>query len=330
MSSSLKILNLAYKTNLGLSFQGKAEAVLSSPVMNWYKQQVDLIFTSPPFPLNRKKAYGNLQGDEYVRWLTSFGRFFRELLKPKGSIVIELGNSWEPGRPVMSTLALKALLSFLEVNGFVLCEQFIWYNTAKLPTPAQWVNVERIRVKDSFTHIWWMSLTDRPSANNRNVLVEYSDSMQHLLKTQKYNAGKRPSEHHIGQTSFLQDNDGAIPSNVLAMANTQASSNYQRYCRVLDIPLHPARMPIGLPDFFIRFLTQPGDLVLDPFAGSNTTGEAAEHLERRWIAIEPTPEYIAGSVGRFVSPESIAELEIAKRGLDMNSSDVFESEESLE
>ena len=60
-------------------------------------------------------------------------------------------------------------------------------------------------------------------------------------------------------------------------------------------------MPMELSSFFIKFLTKPGDLVLDPFAGSNTTGAAAEHLHRRWISVEPNKEYVAGSKGRFLS-----------------------------
>lgn len=293
-------MHLFFETNLGLSLHGKAEEIAQSSLFDPYRGKIDLIFTSPPFPLNRKKKYGNLEGLEYVQWLASFAVLFRDLLKSSGSIVIELGNSWEKGRPTMSTLALRALLAFLDESGFNLCQQFIWHNPAKLPSPAQWVNVERIRVKDSFTHIWWMSPSERPKANNRNVLAEYSDSMKQLLKSKKYNAGKRPSEHQIGETSFLIDNNGAIPSNVLTYANTRANSDYLNYCRENNIQPHPARMPIELAEFFIQFLTEPGDIVLDPFAGSNTTGEAAEHHNRRWIAVEPKKEYVCGSIGRFI------------------------------
>jgi hypothetical protein len=109
--------------------------------------------------------------------------------------------------------------------------------------------------------------------------------MLKLFETKKYNAGSRPSEHHIGKTSFFRKHKGAIPSNVITLANTQASSAYLNYCRSKNLTLHPARMPIGLAEFFIKFLTKPGDLVLDPFAGSNTTGAASEALRRKWISI---------------------------------------------
>ena len=248
---------VVYRTALGRSVLGKAEDVLLSPVYaEDLERKVDLLFTSPPFPLNRKKRYGNEQGETYVNWLVNFAPLFKKLLKPRGSIVLELGNAWEPGRPVMSTLALKALLAFLERGEFVLCQQFVWYNPARLPSPAQWVNIERIRVKDAYTHLWWMALTDRPHADNRQVLTKYSKSMEKLLKRQKYNTGKRPSEHHIGEKSFLKDNAGAIPSNLITLANTQASSDYLNYCRKHKLRPHPARMPSGLAEFFVKFLTQ--------------------------------------------------------------------------
>jgi hypothetical protein len=264
-----------------------------------YLGKVQLIFTSPPFPLNRKKRYGNEVGDEYVQWLADFASLFRDYLKDDGSIVMEVGNAWEPGSPVMSTLALESLLEFMKKGGLRLCQQFICYNPARLPSPAQWVNIERIRVKDAYTHVWWMSPTENPKADNRRVLKAYSESMKRLLKTQKYNAGNRPSQHKIGAKSFLTNHNGAIPPNVLTLSNTKSSDSYSKYCRERGLDFHPARMPIDLPDFFIRFLTEARDIVLDPFAGSNTTGAAAENLKRRWIAIEPNASYLAGSKGRF-------------------------------
>jgi site-specific DNA-methyltransferase (cytosine-N4-specific) len=255
--------------------------------------------------LNRKKKYGNRQGEEYAEWLAEFAPLFKEFLTDNGSIVLEMGNAWVPGEPAMSTLALEALLGFLKAGDLKLCQQFICYNPARLPTPAQWVNVDRIRLKDSYTHVWWMAPTTHPKADNRRVLRPYSPSMLKLLRTKQYNAGRRPSEHHIGATSFLKNNSGAIPSNVLTFTNTLSNDPYLAYCKEQRLPLHPARMPVDLATFFIKFLTEARDLVLDPFAGSNTTGAAAEHLKRRWVAIEPNDQYIQGSRGRF--SETVAE-----------------------
>lgn len=168
-SDAMVAASEAYRTARGVMIQGTAEAALASPLLERYKGKVQLIFTSPPFPLNRKKQYGNQQGEAYVKWLSGFAPLFCEFLKPDGSIVVEMGNAWEPGKPAMSTLALRALLAFLDAGKLYLCQQFVCYNPARLPTPAQWVNVERIRVKDAFTHVWWMSTTDRPKANNRGA-----------------------------------------------------------------------------------------------------------------------------------------------------------------
>ncbi|MGA8580258.1 MAG: DNA methyltransferase, partial [Bryobacteraceae bacterium] len=222
---------IAYETDLGTFVLGQVERVLVTPIGEGLSKKVDLIFTSPPFPLNTKKRYGNLKGQEYVDWLAGMAKPLRALLKPRGSIVIELGNAWEQGKPIMSTLALRALLAFLEAGKFTLCQQFVWNNPAKLPTPAQWVNIERIRLKDAYTHLWWMSTSDRPYADNRQVLSEYSQSMKDLLARQSYNTGRRPSEHHIGKKSFLTNNSGAIPSNVITVSNTHSNTAYLRFCR---------------------------------------------------------------------------------------------------
>jgi site-specific DNA-methyltransferase (cytosine-N4-specific) len=289
-------------------YLGKIEAFLASSVARRLRGTVDLIFTSPPFPLKRKKRYGNLDGEEYLRWLSELAPRLRRLLRDDGSLVIEVGNSWEPGSPTMSTLALESLLAFKKAGEFHLCQQFICNNPARLPSPAQWVNIERIRVKDSFTHVWWLSPSERPDASNTRVLAPYSDSMRALLKRQSYNSGRRDSGHDISETGFLTDNGGAIPGNVLSFSNTASGDRYRRYCREQNIRPHPAPMQAKLAEWFIRFLTQENSFVFDPFGGSNTTGAVAEGLKRRWVSVEPELEYIAGSVGRFPDETSVKTL----------------------
>lgn len=280
-------------------YQCTIEEFLSSETARALRGRVQLIFTSPPFALNRRKSYGNLTGAEYLEWLKGLASPLGDLLTPDGSLVVELGNAWEPGEPVMSTLVIRALLGILEAGDFRLCQQFVMHNPARLPSPAQWVNIKRVRVKDSFTNVWWMSRTAEPKADNRKVLVGYSPSMKKLLGRQSYNSGTRPSQHSIGRTSFLKDHGGAIPGSVLRISNTGSSDQYRRYCRDNNLRFHPAQMPLRLADFFVRFLTDEDDLVLDPFGGSNTTGAVAEKLGRRWVSVEPIAEYVDGSVGRF-------------------------------
>lgn len=288
-----------YRTHNGVQYLGNSEEILSSKYFKKLKNKINLIFTSPPFPLNKKKAYGNLTGDEYLDWLSQFGTVFKELLSEDGSLVIEIGNAWIPKKPVMSFLPIESLLELTKIGDFKLCQEFIWYNPSKLPSPIQWVNIERSRVKDSFTRLWWLSKTDRPKANNRNVLIEYSPSMKKLLDRQNYNHGRRPSEHIIGEKSFLKNNGGAIPSNVLIYPNTVSNDPYLNYCRINKIKYHPARMPIPIAEFFIKFLTEKKDIILDPFSGSNVTGFSSEINDRRWRSIELNNVYATSSKARF-------------------------------
>ncbi len=288
-----------YHTGHGSIFHGQCEDLLSQYKSSSSFEPINLIFTSPPFPLNRAKKYGNMTGDEYLKWMSSLSVLFSSVLADDGSLVIEIGNAWVSGSPEQSTLPMEALLELKKAGEFHLCQEFIHFNPARLPAPIEWVNKKRIRVKDSFTRIWWLSKTAFPKANNKKVLDAYSSQMEKLIKSKKYNSGKRPSEYIIGESSFSKDNGGAIPANVIIASNTTSNDPYLKYCKEHGYEIHPARMPKRLPEFFIQMLTDEGDLVLDPFAGSNMTGMVSEELGRRWIAIEAERKYIEGSAGRF-------------------------------
>jgi DNA modification methylase len=313
-------LRIAFKTKAGSFYVGEAASVLAR--LRHLEGTVQLVVTSPPFPLNKKKSYGNYRGMEYLEWFSSLAPVFAKLLKPNGSIVIEIGNAWEPGRPIQSLLPLESLMKFLRNKdaGLRLCQQFICYNPSRLPSPAAWVTTQRIRTVDSYTHVWWMSKTDYPKADNRRVLRPYSKSMQELLARQTFNSGKRPSQHKLSETGFLKDCGGSIAHNFLELdaldpnrehrlpnafsfSNTLSNDYFSRICQKRHIIPHPARMPVGLAAFFIQFLTRRGDLVLDPFAGSGTTGYAAERLGRRWLAIEVSSEYGRQAKIRFGDPQ---------------------------
>ena len=205
----------AYHTRHGKMFVGKIEDASKGPPLQRVEGKVNLIITSPPFPLVRKKQYGNSTGEEYLKWLESLAPKLAALLTDDGSIVIEIGNAWEVGRPEMSTLPLEALLAFKKAANLYLCQHVICNNPARLPGPAVWVTIKRLRLKDSYTHVWWLSKTPYPKADNRKVLSPYSKDMKALLKSKRYNAGKRPSGHVISETGFLNDHGGSISSNVI-------------------------------------------------------------------------------------------------------------------
>ncbi len=261
------------------------------------KSSVDLIMTSPPFGLVRKKSYGNEDADQYCNWFRPFAEGFHRVLKDNGSLVIDIGGAWIPGQPTRSLYHFKLLIMLVEEYGFHLCQEHYWWNPSKLPTPAEWVNVRRVRVKDAVNCIWWLSKSPFPKANNRRVLQPYSKSMQDLLKN-GYVAKLRPSGHDIS-SKFGKDNGGAVPPNLLAVANTESTSRYQEFCRDRNIPIHPARFPAQIPEYFIRMLTEPGDLVVDPFAGSCVTGAVAEAIGRRWVCSDLSEEYLQGAMSRF-------------------------------
>jgi DNA modification methylase len=261
---------------------------------------VSLVLTSPPFALRRKKAYGNVSPTEYVEWLWPFAEEIHRVIRADGSFVLELGGSWNPGIGTRSLYQYEMILRLSRL--FHVAQDFYWYNPSRLPTPAEWVTVRRTRVKDAVSLIWWLSKTENPQADNRRVLRPYSRSMQRLLKN-GYKTAKRPSQHDIS-ANFARDNGGAIPPNLLSIANTRSNDDYLRRCRDAGLPIHPARFPPALPEFFIRFLTEPGQLVLDPFAGSNITGQVAEALNRPWLSIELNHDYVEGSRLRF--PTAVA------------------------
>ena len=310
-----------HETHHGTYYHGRSDELLGGTLGASLQGSVQLILTSPPFPLNHKKSYDNLQGDAYLEWLQAQAPIWSDLLTPDGSLVVEIGNAWEPGRPVQSLLPLKSLLALVEhpTAELQLCQEFVCYNPARFPSPAQWVTVERERVTDAYTHIWWLAKTDRPKADNSAVLRPYSSDMRRLLKRRDFNRGKRPSGFDVRENAFSKDNGGSIAHNffetepmtpkrevrlpnAFALANTGSADFYSRTCRERNLDRHPARMPAGLAAFFVEFLTDEYDLVLDPFAGSNTTGYVAEVLGRRWTAIEADAQYAQHSAIRFEDP----------------------------
>ncbi|OUL31212.1 site-specific DNA-methyltransferase [Nostoc sp. T09] len=258
---------------------------------------INLILTSPPFALTRKKEYGNETSEKYIEWFLPFAYEFKRVLAENGSFILDLGGAYLPGNPVRSIYQYELLVRLCKEVGFFLAQEFYHYNPARLPTPAEWVTIRRIRVKDSVNIVWWLSKTPNPKADNRNVLKPYSSSMKQLLKN-GYQPKIRPSGHDISD-KFQKDNQGAIPPNLLEIANTESNSSYFRRCKAAGIKPHPARFPKSFAEFFIKFLTDEGDVVLDPFAGSNTTGFVAETLQRQWLAFEINEDYVTGSRYRF-------------------------------
>jgi len=269
---------------------------------------VNLVLTSPPYALHFKKEYGNASKADYVRWLLPFACEIKRILKDDGSFVLNIGGSYNAKVPTRSLYHFKLLIALVEELGFHLAQELFWFNPAKMPMPAEWVTVRRIRVRDSVEYVWWLGKTEWPKACNANVLRQYSKDMIRLNQ-RGMRQTKRPSGHVINHGFSSVDMGGSIPPNViedeilpldlLKFGNNAANDQYTLRCKEAGIKIHPARFPAALPEFFIKLLTDAGDIVLDPFAGSNTTGKVADSLHRRWIAIEAVEDYIEASKFRF-------------------------------
>lgn len=294
-----------YSTRLGSVYHGDALDLIQELDDN----SIDMVITSPPFALLRKKEYGNEEQNAYVSWLGEFARLLKPKLKDTGSLIVDLGGAYQRGMPARSLYNFKVAIHFCEVLGYYLAEEFYWYNPSKLPSPIEWVNKRKIRAKDSVDTVWWFSKSPYPKADVTKVLSPYSSRMEKLLRDpgKYYTPTTRPSGHQIS-TSFSANNGGAIPSNLLQISNSESSGKYLAFCKGTGIKAHPARFPIKLPEFFIKMLTDENDLVIDIFGGSCTTGEACETHHRQWMCFELDRSYIAGSIFRFL-PDGYPETE---------------------
>jgi DNA modification methylase len=287
----------AYTTKHGAAYCGDSLSLLAALP----GESINLVVTSPPFALQRQKSYGNKDQSEYIDWLAQFAKQVHRVLKSDGSFVIDLGGAYEKGVPVRSLYNFRVLVHFCDDLGFFLAEDFYWFNPSKLPSPIEWVNKRKIRVKDAVNTIWWLSKTEWPKADITKILAPYSDRMKKLLENPSafYTPKVRPSGHDIGN-GFGKDNGGAIPPNLIQIPNSESNGQYLAGCKIIGEVQHPARFPARLPELFVRMLTEPGDVVLDIFAGSNTTGQVAERERRRWLAFELSREYVGTSAFRFL------------------------------
>lgn len=256
---------------------------------------VDLIMTSPPFALGVPKPYGNPLEEDYVEWFRPFANEMARLLAKTGSLVLDVGAGWQRGRPCRSLYPYEVLLLCCKELGLHLAQELTWWNPATIGS-GYWTIRKKQRLKDAAHHIWWISKTPHPKADTSKVLWPYRQEMRTILQRGR-KGHKSPSGHD--NRYFTRNNGGAIPHNLIALAHDGGNGPYLKACRAGGIIPHPARFPEALPAFFIKLLTDPGDLVLDPFAGSCTTGHAAEALGRRWLCIEREREYLEGARLRF-------------------------------
>jgi len=251
-------------------YLGDCEAVLKKIPDN----SVDLIFTSPPYADQRKKIYGGIHPDDYVKWFLPKTEQMLRVMKPTGTFVLNIKEKVVNGE--RSTYIIELILSMRE-QGWLWTEEFIWHK--KNCYPGKWPN----RFRDAWERLLQFNKNKKFNMYQEEVMVTMGDWAKTRLKNLSETDKKR-DESKVGSgfgknISNWLTRDKAYPTNVIHLATECNNKN------------HSAVFPEGLPEWFIKLFTQVGDTVLDPFMGSGTTNIVANKMHRNSIGIEIVPEY---------------------------------------
>jgi len=246
-------------------------------VLNDYSDQcIDLIITSPPYADQRSNTYGGIKPDDYVSWFLPRADQFRRVLKPTGSFVLNIKEKAVNGE--RHTYVLELILA-LRKQGWLWTEEYIWHK--KNCYPGKWPN----RFRDAWERCLHFTRQRQFKMNQDAVRVPMGDWAQTRLKSLGKNDVVR-YESQVGNAfakniANWQGRTLAYPTNVLHLATETGNKN------------HSAAYPLALPQWFIKLFTDEGDIVLDPFAGSGTTLQAAMEAGRNAIGIDIEPEFVA-------------------------------------
>lgn len=232
-------------------------------------ESVDLVVTSPPYAMQRKNTYGGITEDEYPDWFEQIGKEIYRVLKPSGSFVLNIKENSKDGRK--SLYVMETVIRLAKI--FMWKDTFIWNKKNPFPTGSN------RRLKDGFEYCFWFSKGKQYKFYPNNVLIK---SESKFLESEKKRSNL--GNHNCYNGSGFKMNrrfvsDYIRPSNVITLATD--TENH----------VHPATFPVGLPQFFINLMTETGDVVLDPFMGSGTTGVASGKAGRDFIGIEISEEY---------------------------------------
>jgi DNA modification methylase len=290
---------VAFSTELGAAIWS-----LSDDVFDALNAPITLCLTSPPYPLRNSRAYGNPSVSEYIEFIVESIRPIARNLVDGGSICLNISNDiFEPGSPARSLYREKLVIALAEELRLYKLDELIWNNPCKPPSPVMWASRTRQQLNATYEPIIWLSNNPkRVKADNRRVLEPHSE--KHLDFVRKGGVKKAGSHsdgaYWVRPGSYGKETQGKIPRNILTFPhNCQSQSLYKARARELQLPPHGAPYPLALATFLIRFLSEPDDLVVDPFSGSLTTGLAAENEGRRWLLTECMWEYLRGGGERF-------------------------------
>lgn len=259
-------------------------------------ESVDLLLTSPPFPLLNPKAYGNERPEQWVDWMLRLIEQWRGLLSPNGSLMLQMSACWKRGMPAQELHIPRLLVKLEDELGLHLLQQLHWYNPTRLPAPLNWVGKERKRVTSAVDPIIWVSPNPAAYGNNQNVLRPYTAGGRRAIKNPRLTP--RPGGFDFGPTSF-QDRGGSIPQDLITATPTgKEEVRYRRAMRAHGLDAHPAIMPGKVARFCILLATEPGDLVYDPLVGSGTSFVEALKAGRRAIGSDRSGAFLDGAVIR--------------------------------
>lgn len=284
---------LGYSTNLGVAIWGP-----SGDIFRRMTVPVSLIFSSPPYPLNKARAYGNPNEREIVDFICDTLEPLIEALAEDGSLALNVSNDiFLPGMPARSTYVERLVLEICDrFAPMFLMDRLVWQNLAKMPGPLQWASKTRQQLNTGYEPILWFARNPlRVKANNNRVLEPHTEKHLKLMQSggEQRETSYGDGAYRLKAGSFGNMTEGRIPKNVLTRGHRCAHGLRHRKASIeLGLPTHGAGQPFSIPEFMIRFLTEEGDLVCDPFAGRSMTGLAAELNNRAWMTGEINLEYI--------------------------------------
>lgn len=254
-------------------YNGNGIKVLSNRKL-FPDESIDLIMTSPPYADQRKKQYGGPSPDKYVEWFLPFAAEFQRVLKPRGSLVLNVKENADRGE--RHTYVLELILA-MKKNGWFWIEDYIWHK--KNVFPGKWPN----RFRDAWEHCLHFTKQKNFQMYQDAVKVPIGDWADSRLKNlkpidKKRKMSKTDSGFGIQLVNWVGKRK-VYPTNVIHLPTVSANRN------------HCAVYPEALPAWFIRLLTKKGDVVLDPFIGSGTTAIAALKLSRNYAGIDISKKY---------------------------------------
>lgn len=292
---------LGYSTKLGIALWGDGFDVLRR-----LGEPIHLYLSSPPYCISRARAYGGPAESEYVDFICRMLEPVVASLAPGGSIALNVSNDvFVPGTPARSLYRERLVLALHDRLGLHKMDELIWANNSKAPGPIAWASKQRMQLNTGWEPVYWFALNPNlVRADNRRALQPHSERHLRLMQRggEQRTASYGDGANRIQPGAFGAPTSGRIPKNVLQFGHRCHSQKEARAeAAAQGLPVHGATMPLSLARFLVEFLTQKDDLIVDSFAGWNTTGLAAEQSGRRWISVERMLEYVLGSAPRFRS-----------------------------